>query len=195
LPTTFPRRIEDTPAFGNFPGASGEVRYGEGLLMGYRWYDTRRVPARFPFGHGLSYTTFSIGAPRVRGNGPIVVDVTVINTGKRVGSEVVQCYVEPVDPPVFRPTKELKAFQKVELAPEESTTVSLVLDDRAFAYWEPDGTDYARVKTCAAEHGYALGASEPIVPPPSGWTVHPGEYRLHIGRSIDDIAHVVTIAR
>ena len=100
LPTTYPVRLEDSPSFGNFPGEFGEVRYGEGVLMGYRGYEARRMPVRFPFGHGLSYTTFEIGAPTLSraeggGAGEVTLTVPVTNTGSRRGSEVVQCYVAP----------------------------------------------------------------------------------------------------
>lgn len=194
LPTTFPRAVEETPAYGNFPGEHGEVRYGEGLLMGYRWYDTRAAPVAFPFGHGLSYTTFEFGEPAVTAGAVVTVTVPVRNTGTRTGAEVVQCYVEPVAPPVFRPRRELKAFAKVRLAPGETSEVTLVLDDRAFAYWHPDARTYAEVR---ARHAAATVSLGPPAPPPvpAGWRVEPGRYRLHVGRSIADIAHVVVVER
>jgi len=172
LSMTFPRRIEDTPAFGNFPGEDGEVRYGEGLLVGYRWYDTRDVPTLFPFGHGLSYSAFEIGAPE--GAAPLTwasgdvlrLQVPVTNTGARRGSEVVQAYVAPPPGPRVRPVRELRAFAKVALDPGASTTVELALDHRAFATWD------------ATEHE---------------WVVEPGTYAVHIGRSSVDLAHVVTV--
>ena len=137
LPTTFPVRLEHNPSYGNFPGENGQVRYGEGVLVGYRWYEARGLPVAYPFGHGLSYTTFEIGAPRVSATtfaaratrSRSTVDVT--NTGARRGAEVVQCYVAPRDPSVTRPPKELKAFAKVWLDPGETTTVTLELGDRA----------------------------------------------------------------
>lgn len=191
LATTFPRCIEHTPAFGNFPGEAGEVRYGEGVLMGYRWYEARRLPVQFAFGHGLSYTTFEIGPPTVDGD---TVRVPVTNTGGRAGSEVVQLYVEPVAPTVVRPPKELKAFAKVHLEPGASATVELALDDRAFAYWQPDLSAYARIRNRqSATTGFSMGA--PPEDPPPGWRVEPGDYRLHIGRSSADIAHVLTVTR
>jgi len=170
LPTTFPVRLEHNPSYGSFPGEFGELRYGEGVLLGYRWYEARRLPTRFPFGHGLSYSTFTIGAPAVAPDGDIVtVRVPVTNTGARPGSEVVQCYVAPPSTPtVTRPPKELKAFAKVWLDPGESTTVELVLNARAFAYWHPVDDE---------------------------WRVEPGTYDLHVGRSSDDIAHVVSVER
>ena len=110
LPTTFPVRLEHNPSYGNFPGENGQVRYGEGVFVGYRWYEARGLPVAYPFGHGLSYTTFEIGAPRVSattfaaGAGDtLTVEVDVTNTGARRGAEVVQCYVAPRDPGVTRP--------------------------------------------------------------------------------------------
>ena len=128
LPTTLPVRLEHNPSFGNFPGENGEVRYGEGVLVGYRWYEARRLPTRFPFGHGLSYTTFDVRRARGRviDGDRVTVSVPVTNTGDRRGSEVVQCYVGPPQPSrLVRPPKELKAFAKVGLDPGEQTTVAL----------------------------------------------------------------------
>jgi beta-glucosidase len=172
LSMTFPRRIEDTPAFGNFPGEDGEVRYGEGVLVGYRWYDTRQVPTTFPFGHGLSYSTFEIGAPDAAdeltwaGDEVLRLDVPVTNTGTRRGSEVVQAYVAPPPGPRTRPAQELRAFAKVTLDPGESTTVELAFDHRAFAAWD------------ASTHE---------------WVVEPGAYELRLGRSSTDAAQALTI--
>jgi beta-glucosidase len=171
LAVTFPERLEHNPSFGNFPGEAGEVRYGEGLLVGYRWYDTRALPTRFPFGHGLSYSAFALGAPEGvptewRPGQPLTLTVPVTNTGSRAGVEVVQAYVAPPVGPRFRPARELKAFAKVAVAAGESAVVELVLDDRSFATWEP------------SVHG---------------WVVEPGRYEVHIGRSSADIAHVVSI--
>ena len=142
LPTTIPERVEHTPAFGTYPGENSIARYGEGLLMGYRWYDTRRLPVRFPFGFGLSYTTFDIAPPRVSGtevvaDTTITVEVEVTNTGSRAGHEVVQCYVAAQSSTLFRPEQELVAFAKVHLDPRETTTVRLDLTPRAFAHWDP----------------------------------------------------------
>lgn len=170
LPTTFPVRLEHNPSYGNFPGEFGELRYGEGVLVGYRWYEARHLPTRFPFGHGLSYSTFTIGAPSVAADGEVVtVRVPVTNTGARGGVEVVQCYVAPPpSPTVTRPPKELKAFAKVPLEAGAATTVELVLDARAFAHWDPSADD---------------------------WCVAPGTYVLHVGRSSADVAHVVSVQR
>ena len=102
LPTTMPLELEHNPSFGNFPGEYDEVRYGEGLLVGYRWYEARRLPVRFPFGYGLSYTSFEMHEPTAsstafRSGDTLEIDVSVTNTGDRAGSEVVQCYVAPRD--------------------------------------------------------------------------------------------------
>ncbi len=183
LPTTFPVRIEDNPSFGNFPGDHGQVRYGEGVLTGYRGYEARRIMPQFAFGHGLSYTSFSIGTSVIEGR---QVRVAVTNTGARRGAEVVQCYVGACQPRVTRPPKELKAFRKVWLDAGESTTVTFELDDRAFAYWDPGDRYYPAP---------APAFSGP--PPPTsghrGWRVDPGDYSVHIGRSSADIAHVATV--
>ncbi|MCU1377199.1 MAG: beta-glucosidase [Acidimicrobiales bacterium] len=193
LPMTFPERIEHAPAFGNFPGEHGEVRYGEGVLVGYRWYEARHLPVRFPFGHGLSYTTFELGTPEVSGDEPMLVRVRVTNTGSRSGGEVVQLYVEPVDPKVVRPPKELKAFAKVWLEAGKSATVTLALTERAFAHWSPDPAPYEAIKERQRTSTVSIAPSSGETPPPKGWHVEPGEYRLHVGRSSADIQHIVPV--
>lgn len=193
LPTTFPARLEHNPSFGNFPGEAGQVRYGEGVLVGYRWYDARHLVPAFPFGHGLSYTTFAIGEPRVSATtiptgGSVVVEVEVTNTGDRRGTEVVQCYVAPRDAAVTRPPKELKAFAKVWLDAGETTTVALELGPRAFAYWQPAAD---RPAPDPSAGGFQLFADPGSLP--AGWRSDPGTYDLHIGRSSADIAHVADV--
>lgn len=199
LPTTLPLRLEHNPSYGNFPGENSELRYGEGLLVGYRWYDTRDIPVRFPFGHGLSYTRFEIGAPRpsastFRPGEVLRLDVPVRNAGERAGSEVVQCYVEPEQSRLFRPRRELRAFAKVRLEPGESAVVTLELDERSFAYWDPADPGYEALR--------AGGGGVPAVVPSGrghdhrvepGWYVDAGGYRLHVGRSSVDLAHVARI--
>jgi beta-glucosidase len=143
LAETIPHRVEDTPAFGSFPGELGHVRYGEGLLIGYRWYDTRLVDVAYPFGHGLSYTTFGYSdvTATVAGEGPtsaVEVAVTVTNTGAVAGAEVVQVYVGDPEAAVARPVHELKAFGKVELAPGESRTLTFTLSARDLSFWHPE---------------------------------------------------------
>lgn len=142
LAETIPHRLEDTPAFGNFPGELGHVRYGEGVLVGYRWYDTRDAAVAYPFGHGLTYTTFGYSDLRtsVHGEGPdarIEVQVTVTNTGDRPGTEVVQVYVGDPQALVLRPTRELKAFRKVALEPGQSHDVAVRLTARDLSFWHP----------------------------------------------------------
>lgn len=197
LPTTFPVRLEHNPSFGNFPGENGEVRYGEGVLVGYRWYEARGLPTRFAFGHGLSYTSFSLGEPRTPAPAftpgkRFVVEVDVTNTGSRRGAEVVQCYVAPVEARLVRPPKELKAFAKVWLEPGETTTASLELGDRAFAYWDPGDPDWAELQTRFASVGSPF-ANDDERRSEAGWRVDPGRYEIHVGRSSDDIAHVVPV--
>jgi beta-glucosidase len=142
LAETIPHRVQDTPAFGNFPGDNGTVRYGEGVLIGYRWYDTRLVDVAYPFGHGLTYTTFGYSdvTATVTGEGPtstVEVTATVTNTGSVRGAEVVQVYVGDPEAAVLRPVHELKAFAKVDLAPGEHRTLTFRLDARDLSYWHP----------------------------------------------------------
>ncbi len=142
LAETIPHRVEDTPAFGNFPGDNGTVRYGEGVLIGYRWYDTRLLDVAFPFGHGLSYTTFGYSdvTATVSGEGAsssVDVAVTVTNTGPVAGAETVQVYVGDPEAAVLRPVRELKAFAKVALEPGEARTLAFTLSARDLSYWHP----------------------------------------------------------
>ena len=197
LPTTLPLRLGHNPSFGNFPGENGHVRYGEGVLVGYRWYEARDLPVRFPFGHGGSYTTFALGEPTLSADafaagvdGRLTVTVPVTNTGRRRGAEVVQCYVAPTASRLVRPPKELAAFAKVWLDPGETATVDLVLDDRSFAYWDPTMPDRADVaaRASAVPMAGARGAA-----PAPGWRVDTGRHDLHIGTSSAAIAHVVPV--
>jgi len=162
LAESVPHRLQDTPSYLAFPGENEVVRYGEGVFVGYRYYTSADQPVRYPFGHGLSYTTFSHKALEVVATGPdhAVVRVTVRNTGAIAGADVVQFYVSPADSPVRRPVRELAAFQKVWLQPGEARTVELTLERRAFAYWDT-------VK--------------------DRWRVQPGTYGLEVGRSSADI--------
>jgi len=142
LAETFPLRLEDTPAYLNFPGENGVVRYGEGLFIGYRYYDTRQQAVLYPFGYGLSYTTFAysqlcVSAEKFNATDGLQVSVDVTNTGDVAGKEIVQLYVHDQESRLIRPEKELKGFAKVSLAPGETQTVTLELDARAFAYYDP----------------------------------------------------------
>jgi len=143
LAETFPLKLSDTPPHLNWPGGAGEVRYGEGLFIGYRYYDTKEMPVLFPFGYGLSYTTFAYSNPKVsaktfKDTDGVTVTVDVKNTGNVSGKEIVQVYVHDQKSGLVRPQKELKGFAKVELKPGETKTVSIHLDFRAFAYYHPE---------------------------------------------------------
>ena len=142
LAETFPLRLEDTPAHLNWPGDNGSVRYGEGLYIGYRAYDKRNLPVQFPFGYGLSYTTFEyanvrLSADSIRDVDGVIVTVDVTNTGTVAGKEIVQVYVHDQASTLTRPSKELKGFAKVQLEPGETKTVSIPLNFRAFAFYHP----------------------------------------------------------
>jgi beta-glucosidase len=166
LPVSFPKRLEDEPVFGNFPGAAGVVAYKEGILVGYRWYDTRKVEPLFPFGHGLSYTTFAYRDLDVSAWDPergVTALLKVKNTGARRGAEVVQIYVHAAAGDVPRPEQELRAFAKVDLAAGEEREVRVLLPPRAFAYFD------AR----RPEH--------------EGWRIDPGTFEIRAGSSSRDI--------
>ncbi len=142
LAETFPLKLSDTPSHLNWPGGNGEVRYGEGLFIGYRYYDLKELPVQFPFGYGLSYTTFAYSQPALSATDfkdvdGLIVSVDVTNTGKVSGKDVVQVYVRDPQSGLVRPSKELKGFAKLELQPGETRRVSIDLDFRAFAYYHP----------------------------------------------------------
>ncbi len=165
LAETFPLRIEDTPSYLDRFGTEKSVNYGEGIFVGYRYYEKRKVPVLFPFGHGLSYTTFrysdlEISAPEAYENDIVTVKLKVKNTGKYDGKEIVQLYVEDLCDKVMRPVKELKAFDKIELKKGEEKTVEFTLDRRTFAYWDDIHHD---------------------------WCVNDGIFRIHVGASSADI--------
>ena len=171
LPTTFAKRLEDIPAMLNYPGENGEVFYGEGLFMGYRAFDKTKVEPLYPFGFGLSYTTFSIGpvatSSTTTGSGRgLTVSVPVSNTGDRAGDCVVQLYVRDVESSLVRPDKELKGFKRVHLDAGASTTVEIGLDDRSFAFWDPASHD---------------------------WKVEAGEFELLVGLSAADVRSQTTV--
>jgi beta-glucosidase len=142
LPTTFPKRLQDNPAYINYPGENGKVYYGEGLFVGYRYYDKKDIEPLFPFGYGLSYTSFAyrnltLDATEYGAGDVIRVNVDVQNTGGRAGKEIVQVYVCDIKSRLARPEKELKAFAKVELEPGETKTVTFTLDEEALSYYDP----------------------------------------------------------
>jgi Beta-glucosidase-related glycosidases len=155
LPLTFPKYYYDCPSFGNFPGEFGEVMYGEGIFVGYRYYDIRHIEPLFPFGFGLSYTTFDFtdislnqSIIDVDKNDLLQVAVTVKNTGKYFGKEVVQLYIEDEISKLQKPLKELKAFQKIALQPGESKKVVLTVDKEKLSSYDTDA------KSWACEPGY-----------------------------------------
>jgi beta-glucosidase len=167
LPLTFPVRYQDTPSFLNFPGEFGEVRYGEGLYVGYRYCDSKGLAPQFPFGYGLSYTRFELSNLRLStetldydAHGSILVSVDVANVGKRPGHEVVQLYIADLESTPRKPPKELKAFQKVYVAPGETQTVVLTIDERSLQHYDP-------IK--------------------KAWCVEPGGFRVLVGTSAADI--------
>jgi beta-glucosidase len=171
LAETFPLRLEDTPAFLNHPGENDVVRYGEGIFIGYRYYDVRDQPVLFPFGHGLSYTSFAYANPRVsattfRDVDGVTVSVDVTNTGAVTGREVVQVFVHDGHASVLRPPKELKGFATVELRPGETRAVEISLGFRAFAFYHPGN---------------------------GRWITEDGEFDILIGASAADIRCVQTV--
>ncbi|HEY3437886.1 MAG TPA: glycoside hydrolase family 3 C-terminal domain-containing protein, partial [Actinotalea sp.] len=170
LAETLPLRHLDNPTVGAFPGENGQVRYGEGLLIGYRWYDTRELDVAYPFGHGLSYTQFAYEHVDVDLLDPagarVDVSLTVTNTGTRAGRETVQVYVADPQSTVFRPAQELRGFARVALEPGDSERVTIGLDARAFAWW-----------------------STPL----QRWVVEGGRFEVRVGASSRDIRAAVTI--
>ncbi|HEV2824250.1 MAG TPA: glycoside hydrolase family 3 C-terminal domain-containing protein [Actinomycetota bacterium] len=163
LAETLPLRLEDTPSYLNFPGEAGQVRYGEGIFVGYRGYDALDRQVHYPFGHGLSYTSFGYAdlSANVTGrpqDGDLVVNITcrVTNTGDHRGKEVVQLYVGDPEASVARPVRELKAFAKVDLDPGETTAVAFTLTARDLSYWSTRLHDWALE---GGEFELAVGAS------------------------------------
>lgn len=147
LAETFPIALEDTPTRRWFPGGPNTVEHREGLYVGYRFYDRVGRDVLFPFGHGLSYTTFGYGEVRAEpvaadDQPSVTVSVDVTNTGPVAGAEVVQVYVRDLVAAVYRPVLELKGFAKVHLEPGEQRTVDILLDRRAFAFWDPVERDW-----------------------------------------------------
>jgi beta-glucosidase len=161
LAETFPLKLAHTPAHLNYPGGNGEVRYGEGLFIGYRYYDAKDMPVQFPFGYGGSYTSFEYSSPKVsavtfKDVEGVTVSVDVTNTGKVAGKETVQFYVHDRQSKLVRPPKELKGFAKVALEPGQTRTVGVHLDFRAFAYYHPG---YHQWITEDGEFDILIGAS------------------------------------
>ena len=165
LAETFPIRVQDTPCYFTYGGEHDKSVYSEGVFVGYRYYASKEMNVLFPFGHGLSYTTFSysnltVEKKRIRESETLRVSVDVTNTGNRFGKEVVQLYVAPKNSTVIRPVRELRAFEKTGIAPGETKTVTFLLDSRAYAYWSTEI---------------------------HGWHVESGEYEIQIGKNAQDI--------
>ena len=166
LPETFPLKLEDNPSYLYYGGEGNRTEYREGIFVGYRYYDKKKMDVLFPFGYGLSYTTFEysnlrLSAEKILDTDTVTATVTVKNTGSRAGKNVVQLYVGDVESTPLRPVRELKGFAKVELAPGESKDVSFTLDKRSFAYWNEEIHD---------------------------WHVESGDFTVEIGTSSRDIA-------
>ena len=147
LAETFPLRLEDNPSYAYFPSGPGTVEYRESIYVGYRHYDTVGQEVLYPFGHGLSYTTFEyndlqLSQDQIAAGETLTASLKVSNTGTLAGKEIVQLYVRQVEPTAFRPVKELKGFTKVELQPGESSEVSIELDQRAFSYYDTELEDW-----------------------------------------------------
>ena len=161
LASTIPKRIEDAPAYLGFPGENGRHIYGEGIYVGYRYYEKRKLEPSFPFGHGLSYTRFAysdliLGSETVMDTDTLTVTFSITNIGERSGKEVAQVYVLPPDSRLKRPLKELKGFAKVSLEPGERREVAIELNGRDFAYYD----DFlCRWVVESGEYGIAVGAS------------------------------------
>ena len=141
------------------------MEYREGIFVGYRYYDTKRIEPLFPFGHGLSYTTFdyshlTVSSSHLTDAEQLTVTMDVVNTGNRIGKEIIQLYVRELNATIIRPDKELKGFAKVDLQPGQRQTVEFTLDKRSFAYYDVDHKD---------------------------WRVESGEYEILIGASSRDI--------
>lgn len=171
LPETFPLKLEDNPSYLSYIGEGDMVEYREGIFVGYRYYDKKKMDVLFPFGYGLSYTTFdyadlTVDRDRIKDTDTLRVSVDVTNTGSMAGKEVVQLYVADRESTVIRPVKELRDFAKVELAPGETKTVTFTLDKRAFAYYSVRIHD---------------------------WHVETGEFDILIGRSSRDIVLSKTV--
>jgi len=165
LAETWPIRLQDNPSYLNFPGEDGVVTYAEGIFVGYRYYDKKELPVNFPFGHGLSYTSFaysnlSVDKEKLTDRETVTVSVDVSNMGTVAGKAAVQLYVRDAKSAVRRPLRELRDFAKVALQPGETRTVSFTLDKRAFAYYEPKVHDFF---------------------------VESGEYSIEVGESCRDI--------
>lgn len=157
LAETYPIKLEDTPCFNNFPGTEVSVEYKEAIYVGYRYYDKNNIKVLYPFGYGLSYTTFEYSNLNVKNN---IVSFKIKNTGKVKGKEIAQVYVSQCNPTIFKPLKELKGFAKVELEPDEEKEVNITLDDSTFQYYNVQNKK---------------------------WEIESGEYKILVGKSCESI--------
>jgi len=165
LAETFPKKLSHNPSYLNFPGEDDRVEYREGVFVGYRYYDKKRIDPLFPFGYGLSYTNFeytdlTIDKKEINDNETLNVKVKVKNTGNVRGKEIIQLYVKDIESRVNRPEKELKGFEKIQLEPGEEKTVTFNLDKRTFAYYNAEIKD---------------------------WYLESGEFEILVGKSSKDI--------
>ena len=161
LAETIPYKLSDNPSYLNFPGDGKKVEYKEGVFVGYRYYDTKEMPVRYPFGYGLSYTTFDyhdmkLSADKIKDTDKVTVSVQITNTGKVAGKEIVQLYVADKTGAAARPSKELKGFAKVALEPGETRTVEIELDQRSFAWFNTEIHDWY---AASGEYEILIGAS------------------------------------
>jgi len=161
LPTTLAARREDYPDYGHFPGTDGQVTYAEGIYVGYRHFDKQKIAPLFPFGYGLSYTTFRyshlrLSGPQMGPNGTVTASVDVTNTGQREGAEVAELYVHDPAPRIDKPVRELKGFGKVDLLPGQTKTVTMTLRPRDLAYCDVPGKQW---KADAGRYEIEVGAS------------------------------------
>ena len=160
LPTTFPKKLSDTPAYSTYPGKDLQMDYEEGLFIGYRWYDRENIEPLFAFGHGLSYTNFDYSnlraVPPKNESSVAAFELEVINKGKLYGKEIVQGYIKVKESNIERPIKELKKFEKIGLEPEESKKIKFELSERDLSYWSEKDQCW---KVEPAEYIFEVGSS------------------------------------
>lgn len=192
LPFTVPADYAHSPALPNYPGENSVVRYGEGLLIGHRWFDTRRIAPAAAFGEGMSYASFDWSEPRLSGSGhQWVVEVDVTNTSDRDGIEVVQAYVEPPEVTALtRPARELKGFAKLHLGAGETATATIELGPRAFAYYDPSDQVWDDLQSDSPVPA-GEGASHRTA---AGWYIDGGDHHVVLARSIRDHVSRVAVA-
>ena len=170
LPTTFPKKLSDTPAYSTYPGKDLQMDYEEGLFIGYRWYDRESIEPLFPFGHGLSYTSFEYSNLRAippKGDSSVAAfEVDITNTGDVAGKEVLQGYITVNESQIERPQKELKKFEKISLEPGETKKVKFELSEKDLSFWSTEN---------------------------NAWQVEPAEYSFSIGASATDIKDSVSV--